>query len=650
MRFSRSLIILFLLSISSIHIQAQVRSNFLQYGSVELRGERYLQAISYFNQAIQLEPNSYFAYYLRGISKFNLDDISGAEMDFTTAINLLPYYAEFFHNRGNARSILFRYEEAFEDYARAIEIDSTDASIYFSRAKTYMNLKKYDEAIQDCDKAISLKYNHESIYILRGSAKAGGKYYEEAIEDMNLVLNYNPDYLMGYIQRGKVWMELNKIDTAIMDFNRVLEKDTNNSYAYFSRALAKMRKSEHQSALSDLNKVLKNSPRNSYALFNKAIIKINLGDKKGAIEELDKVIKVNPKNITSYFYRGKLKSDLKDYEGALADFNKTIEIHPSFSNGYHERAIIRNRMGLFDDAKKDTEKAAEHGNLTNLDTDNMTPEKIAYLNSLVHLSADFTEIKDANTRVQYQYFEIDMLPIFQVTNKNTNPSDEKYYDAFTKQAYEQSLITLSNKPVHVDVADISSEIESLSSAINDAPENSSNYLKRAYRFASIQNFNDAFRDLDSALVKNSSNIMAYFCRANSKYQLTELIKSIGYQQQAVTISKDKKENTKEENNPNKEYLNDALKDYNMVLELDPEFTFAYYNRGYINGILGDYKNAIDDFTYAIERNEDFSEAYYNRGLLLIFINENKIGCQDLSKAGELGIQNAYSVMKRHCHK
>jgi tetratricopeptide (TPR) repeat protein len=649
MRFSRTLIFLFFL-LTATQMQAQVRSNFLQYGSVELRGERYLQAISYFNQAIQLEPNSYFAYYLRGISKFNLDDISGAEMDFSTAINLLPYYAEFFHNRANARSILFRYEDAFEDYARALDVDSTDASIYFSRAKTSMNLKKYDEAIKDCDKAISLKYNHESIYILRGSAKAGGKYYEEAIEDMNLVLDYNPDYLMGYIQRGKVWMELNKLDTAIMDFDRVLETDSNNSYAYFSRALAKMRKSEHESALSDLDRVLKNSPRNSYALFNKAIIKINLGDKLGAIEELDKVIKINPKNITSYFYRGKIKSDLKNYDGALADFDKTIEIHPNFSNGYHERAIIRNRMGLFDEAKKDTEKAAEHGNLTNLDTDNMTPEKIAYLNSLVHLSGDFTEIKDVNTRVQYQYFEIDMLPIFQESIKNSNPSDERYYDAFTKDIYEQSLVTLSNNQGHIDVSDVSADIESLSNEINNAPDNSSNYLKRAYRFASIQNFNDAFRDLDSALIKNPANIMAYFCRANSKHQLTELIKSIGYQQQAVTISKNQREASKEDDSPNKAYLNDALKDYNKVLDLDPDFSFAYYNRGYINGILGDYKNAIDDFTFAIQKNKDFPEAYYNRGLLLIFINENKVGCQDLSKAGELGIQNAYSVMKRHCHK
>ncbi len=650
MKLLRYIGLILILLILNTSPKAQVRSNFLAYGSVELRAERYLNAISYFNQAIQLEPNSYFAYYLRGIAKFNLADISGAEMDFSTAINILPYYAEFFLNRANARSILFKYEQAFEDYARALKIDSTDASIYFNRAKTYMNRKKYDEAIADCDKAIALKYNHEGIYILRGSAKAGGKYYEEAIEDMNLVLNYNPDYTLGYIQRGKVWMELNKLDTALMDFNYVIERDTNNAMAYFSRALVKMQKTEYLEAMADLDQVLRIAPRNSYAIFNKAIAKINSGDKKGAIDEFDKVIKLNPKNITSYFYRGKIKAELKDYQGALQDFDKTIEIHPEFSNGYLERSNIKNRMGLFDEAKADNDKAMQIGNIAELETNNMTQEKIAYLNSLVHLSADFTAIKDENSLPQYQYFDIDMLPIFQISINNSISQEQKYYDAFKNPHYDNALLALTNNPGANNVSVISAEIGSLTDKIVSNPNESSYYLMRAQMFASIQNFNDAFRDLDSALEKNPNNIMAYFTRANSNYLLTELIKSIGYKQQAITISKDEKTPEKEEDKASDQHLLDALSDYTKVLELDPNFAYAYYNRGYVSCIMADYKNAVDDFTFAIQRNNNFPEAYYNRGLILIFQNENKIGCQDLSKAGELGIQNAYSVMKRYCHQ
>ena len=43
---------------------------------------------------------------------------------------------------------------------------------------------------------------------------------------------------------------------------------------------------------------------------------------------------------------------------------------------------------------------------------------------------------------------------------------------------------------------------------------------------------------------------------------------------------------------------------------------------------------------------DFAEAYFNRGLTYIYIGENEKGLADLSKAGELGIYQAYNLITR----
>ena len=40
------------------------------------------------------------------------------------------------------------------------------------------------------------------------------------------------------------------------------------------------------------------------------------------------------------------------------------------------------------------------------------------------------------------------------------------------------------------------------------------------------------------------------------------------------------------------------------------------------------------------------EAYFNRGLCHIFSDNKKKGLDDLSKAGELGLYSAYSVIKK----
>ena len=42
------------------------------------------------------------------------------------------------------------------------------------------------------------------------------------------------------------------------------------------------------------------------------------------------------------------------------------------------------------------------------------------------------------------------------------------------------------------------------------------------------------------------------------------------------------------------------------------------------------------------------EAYFNRGLVLIYLKDKEKGCIDLSKAGELGVADAYGVISKYC--
>ena len=44
------------------------------------------------------------------------------------------------------------------------------------------------------------------------------------------------------------------------------------------------------------------------------------------------------------------------------------------------------------------------------------------------------------------------------------------------------------------------------------------------------------------------------------------------------------------------------------------------------------------------------DAYYNRGLVLIYLKDREKGCIDLSRAGELGVVEAYNVINRYCEQ
>jgi tetratricopeptide (TPR) repeat protein len=64
----------------------------------------------------------------------------------------------------------------------------------------------------------------------------------------------------------------------------------------------------------------------------------------------------------------------------------------------------------------------------------------------------------------------------------------------------------------------------------------------------------------------------------------------------------------------------------------------------------DYQHAAEDFNRAIELDANIPEAWYNRGLVYIYSGKIPEGISDLSKAGELGLYSAYSVIKKYREK
>ena len=99
------------------------------------------------------------------------------------------------------------------------------------------------------------------------------------------------------------------------------------------------------------------------------------------------------------------------------------------------------------------------------------------------------------------------------------------------------------------------------------------------------------------------------------------------------------------NMDNQIILHKAIEDFKKALELDADNSIILYNLGSLYASVNDYAQAIPYYNRAIQKNASFAEAYYNRGLTRIFDNDKEGGLSDLSKAGELGLYNAYAVMK-----
>jgi tetratricopeptide (TPR) repeat protein len=95
---------------------------------------------------------------------------------------------------------------------------------------------------------------------------------------------------------------------------------------------------------------------------------------------------------------------------------------------------------------------------------------------------------------------------------------------------------------------------------------------------------------------------------------------------------------------------DAIADMNAALELVPDLPYLHFNLGNLYCLSSEHINSIDSYTKAIEAYPYMGDAYFNRGLVLIYLKDKEKGCIDLSRAGELGVEDAYSVIKKYCEE
>jgi tetratricopeptide (TPR) repeat protein len=98
---------------------------------------------------------------------------------------------------------------------------------------------------------------------------------------------------------------------------------------------------------------------------------------------------------------------------------------------------------------------------------------------------------------------------------------------------------------------------------------------------------------------------------------------------------------------------DALRDINKALELnqnpatalyDP--ALALYRRGLVYSQLKDYEGAIRDFSKVIEIKKDNAAAYYHRALSYKQIGKAEESASDLKKAAQLGDMRAQRAIKK----
>ena len=191
-------------------------------------------------------------------------------------------------------------------------------------------------------------------------------------------------------------------------------------------------------------------------------------------------------------------------------------------------------------------------------------------------------------------------------------------------------------------------LQRLNSALKEQPNNPYNHLYIGILNERIGNLPSAERSYLEAIKLDPTFGFAYLNLANVAYIMA--MEKIQDSQEANTnlIKEDIEDFKKPANQIAIPDLKKAIQYYNMAMQIYPKLGFIYYNRANLYSKTQEYMKAISDYRQALEFQPNLAEAYYNRGLTLLLLQDNVAACPDLSKSGELGINNAYNVIKRFC--
>ena len=644
--------------------------------------EDYVLSIQYFNQVIKLKPYLAEPYLLRAIAKIQLSDYSGALRDCNMSIECNPFQPGAYYTRGFVYRQMDELDLAEADFTKALDFSPENKTYLVLRADVRAQKKHYEDAMTDIDYLLRREPQSPSLNFEKGVICLHSKDTICALNSFKTTVKYDSQNPANWSALGLVQLMQDSLTDALLSLNKCINLGSKWAGDYINRGIIYYQNHNYRSALTDLDKAVSIEPRDAQCYYNRGMLRAELGDYNRALEDFNTAIDLAPEQIDMRYQRAMVLMQLRQWKQALEDFDELIATYPYFLPSYYLAAQAKTALGdskkayqyrqtAFElEQMKDSIMAAMHDSINAPQTDvqiaktthQSKDRRKEFSARTAQNQAEQTEESEyaSETRgsVQKRYTDVvnepNIVLSYYTQNQSLRRTNYFHYtvDEFNKSHLLPSPLRFTLQEITLTADMVNQHFETISqlsaqidvyekqytnarSLINLTPEKAASlYLARAMEFALVQDYSSALDDCTKALQQISTvhyqlSTIITFCRANWRFKLLEYQRATG----ELTA----------ESGMDFEIM---LRDYDYVNKLQPDFAFAYYNKANMLCTQKEYQAAIDHYTKAIEADGDFAEAYFNRGLTRIYIDQVEDGIADLSRAGELGIYQAYNLITR----
>jgi tetratricopeptide (TPR) repeat protein len=229
-------------------------------------------ADEYFSRQVKTDPRNSFFALMRGVVRFENDDLDGAFADVDLALRLDPKNVSALLLRAYLWQWRTQLDKALADVNQAIALAPRNSYAYVERAVFQFNKKDYEHCLRDLDEAVKLGSQTAVIHICRGIIHLDKANRNEAVAEFHEAIKSDPKHPDAYCGLASAFLRHGDTKKAIAVFDAAIEADPRSPDSHGNRAVLYLSLGKYDKALDDLDDVISAAPGSARALKERAWI------------------------------------------------------------------------------------------------------------------------------------------------------------------------------------------------------------------------------------------------------------------------------------------------------------------------------------------------------------------------------------------
>ena len=332
--------------------------HFLQGNTASLE-KKYEQAVTAYNNAIQLHPAFAEAYYNLAIILSNQHKIKQAEAGYRKAIEIRPDFPEAHTNLGLMLFQQRKFAQAEAACRRALDLKPDLVNALVDLGSTLIATGRFSEARNVLHKATNLEPNLAAAQNNLGRALLGLGEFSRAESAIRKAVELAPDLPQARINLGNALEAQGEYSRAEEAFRKAIEIAPNRPDAYVCLGIAFMNRRQFADAEAEFRRAIRVEPNcfEAYdSLGNLLLFQRKHNDADAAYRQ---AVRLNPDFAEAHLNLGITLEARQKYADAATMYQKSIDLKPGLVEAYSKLGKVLVRLGKLSEGEKAFRKAVD---------------------------------------------------------------------------------------------------------------------------------------------------------------------------------------------------------------------------------------------------------------------------------------------------